>query len=281
MQALPKIPGYELLQCLGGGLLTRVFSARDRTTDTLCAVKVLRADWEDQPTAIKLLQREARVGLALRHPHLVRLLHVHVTRPPYFLVMELLPGESLKHRLQREYRLELPTALWIARQTAEALAALHRAGFVHGDLKPDNIRLVEDGKAILIDLGFAHRPGENASLVKQGYVFGTVDYLAPELCAFRPDADQSSDLFSFGVTLFEMLSGELPYPPGTIEEKMRSRRTEAPADIQRFAGSLPFPLPVLINRLLAREPTDRPGAPAVVQQLIAMEIATLRRRRTA
>ena len=73
---------------------------------------------------------------------------------------------------------------------------MHRAGFIHGDVKPDNIRLVDDGKAILIDLGFAHRPGENASFLKRGYVLGTVDYLAPELCEFSPDADQGSDLFS-------------------------------------------------------------------------------------
>ena len=124
--------------------------------------------------------------------------------------MELLPGESLRARLRRDYQLDLPTTLWIARQTAEALAALHRAGFAHGDIKPDNIRLVNDGTAKLIDLGFAHRPGENASLLKEGLLMGTANYLAPELCAFDPAADESSDLFSFGATLFEMLSGRLP-----------------------------------------------------------------------
>src|SRR5215468_7278873 len=98
MQALPRIPGYELLTHLGGGPLTAVFAARERNTDAACAVKVLRPEWEDQPTGVKLLQREARAGLAVQHPHLVRLLHTHVLRPPYFLVMELLPGESLRGR---------------------------------------------------------------------------------------------------------------------------------------------------------------------------------------
>ena len=91
MQPLPTIPGYELLTRLGGGVLTSVYAARDRSDDTACAVKVIREDWEDQPTAIKLLQREARACLAVRHAHLVRLLKAHVTRPPYFLVMEQLP----------------------------------------------------------------------------------------------------------------------------------------------------------------------------------------------
>jgi len=281
MRALPRIPGYELLKCLGGGQLTTVFTARDCAADTACAVKLLRVEWEDQPTAIKLLQREARAGLTVRHPHLVRVVYAHVTRPPYFLVMELLSGESLKRRLQRDYRLDLPTALWAARQTAEALAALHRAGFVHGDFKPDNIRLVGDGTAVLIDLGFAHRPGENNSFFQQGYILGTVDYLAPELCEPSPEAGLSSDLFSFGVTLFEMLSGQLPYRRGSVEETLRSRCSEPPADIRATTGPLPLPLVDLVERLLARQPADRPRAAVVVQQLIALEIAAMRRRRSA
>jgi serine/threonine protein kinase len=281
MQDVPKIPGYELLQPLGRGALTNVFSARDCATDAMCAVKVLREDWKDQPTAIKLFQREARAGLAVRHPHLVRLLYAHVTRPPYFLVMELLPGEALRRRLRRDYRLDVATALWIARQTAEALAALHRAGFVHGDVKPDNIRLVDDGTAKLIDLGFAHRPGENAALLEQGYVLGTVDYLAPELCAFDPTADESSDLFSLGVTLFEMLAGRLPYPPGTTRQTLRRHRCDPPADIRRHANLLPPVLVTLLERLMAHRPADRPKAGVVVQQLVTLEIAALRRRRSA
>lgn len=277
MQKLPRIPGYELLQCLGGGPLTCVFSARDCASDAACAVKVLRPDWEDQATAIKLLQREARAGLSVRHPHLVRLQDAHVTRPPYFLVMDLLPGESLRLRLRREYCLEPATALWIARQTAEALAALHRAGFVHGDVKPENIRLVDDGTAILIDLGFAHRPGENDVLLQEGYVLGTVNYLAPELCGPRPQDDQRSDVFSFGVTLYEMLTGRLPYPSGTIEQTLRRHSCDPPADLRRHAPPLPPALVTLVERLLALQPADRPRAALVVQQLIGLEIAALRR----
>jgi serine/threonine protein kinase len=280
MQPAPKVPGYELFQLLGGGPLTCVYSGREHGSDRPCAVKVLREELQDDATAVKLLQREARTGLAVKHPHLVPLLHTHVTRPPYFLVMELLPGESLRRRLRRSYRLDLASTLWIARQTAEALAALHRAGFVHGDIKPDNIRLAE-GAAVLIDLGFAHRPGENTSLVEQGYVLGTANYLAPELCAFRPETDCSGDLFSLGVTLFEMLSGGLPYPPGPLEQTLRRHRCDPPADIRARVPSLPRPLVALIERLLARRPADRPRSGQVVQQLIGLEIAALRNRRAA
>jgi serine/threonine protein kinase len=281
MQLPPTVPGYELIERLGGGPLTWVYSARDCATDELCAVKLLRPDWEDLPTAVKLLQREARTGLSVRHPHLVQFLFAHVTRPPYFLVMELLGGESLRRRLRRDNRLDVPTALPIARQCAEALAVLHKAGFLHGDIKSDNIRLVEEGHAILIDLGFAHRPGENAHLLKRGYVLGTVDYLAPELCAFDEETETCSDLFSFGVTLFEILTGQLPYPHGSIEQTLRRHSSDPPADIRSLALALPAGLVTLIDRLLARRPQDRPRAATVVQQLFALEIAVTSRRLSA
>jgi serine/threonine protein kinase len=277
MRPLPVIPGYELLDCLGGGPLTAVYAARERASDAPCAVKVLRGG-EDPPTAVKLLQREARAGLAVRHPHLVRILDAHVTRPPYYLVMDLLPGESLRRRLQRDYRLDINDALWVARQTAEALAALHRAGFIHGDVKPDNLRLVDPGSATLIDLGFAHRPGENAAFLRAGYVLGTANFLAPELCDVEPTEDYRCDVFSLGVTLFELLTGRLPYPPGSLSQTFRRHRCDPPADIRRHAPDLPPQLATLVQRLLSHKPEDRPRTAAVVQHLVSLEIATLRRR---
>jgi serine/threonine protein kinase len=278
MQPLPTIPGYELLAPLGGGPITCVYAARDGASDEPCAVKVLRAEWENDTTAIKLLQREARAGLGVRHPHLVRIEHAHVLTPPYFLVMDLLKGESLRRRLRRDYRLDVPTTVWMGRQTAEALAAFHRAGFVHGDVKPDNVRLVEDGTAVLIDLGFAHRPGENDAMLREGYILGTADYLAPELCRPEPHGDEASDLFSLGVTLFETLTGRLPYPPGTLGQTFRRHGCDPPADVRRCGAYVPRELAQLVTRLLARRPEERPKAGAVVRQLIALEIAALRRR---
>jgi serine/threonine protein kinase len=281
MKAIPTIPGYELLARLGGGLLTSVFAGRHLASDTPCAIKVIREDWEDRATAIKLLQREARAYLAVQHPRLVRLREAHVTKAPHYLVMELLPGESLRRRLRRDYRLEVPTALWVARQTAEALVALHQAGFIHGDVKPDNIRLLDDGNAILLDLGFAHRRGENAAIHRRGYVLGTVDYLAPELCTDEPKDDVNSDLFSLGVTLFEMLTGQLPYPPGSIEETMQRHEVGRPDDIGRHLPDLPSELVHLLGRLLSRRPADRPRASALVPQLVALEIAALQKHKAA
>jgi eukaryotic-like serine/threonine-protein kinase len=277
----PKIPGYLLLQRLGGGPITSVYEARDEDTGAACAVKVLLDDVEDRPTAIKLLQREARAGLALRHPHLVRLTEAHVLSEPYFLVMDLLPGESLRTRIRREYRLPVADALWITRQTAEALAAMHTAGFLHGDVKPDNVRLLTSGGVVLTDLGFAHRPGENASFLRDGYLLGTVNYLAPEQCDEWPVEEFATDLFSLGVSLFEMLTGTLPYPAGNLRQTIRRLRTEAPLDVRDVRADLPPELALLVGQLLEREPEDRPKASTVVHRLVRLEISTLARRRAS
>jgi serine/threonine protein kinase len=140
---------------------------------------------------------------------------------------------------------------------------------------------VDDGTAKLIDLGFAHRPGENAAFIKKGYVLGTVNYLAPELCDFDTIAQSSSDIFSFGVSLFEMLSGELPYPAGSMKQTLHRHQCDPPADIRRKVGALPPALTKLLDRLLSHRPEDRPRADRAIQHLVAMEIATLRHRRAA
>jgi serine/threonine protein kinase len=281
LKAVPKVPGYELFACLGGGMLTSVYAARNLQTDSPCAVKLLRPDWADQPVAVKLLQREARACLAVRHEHLVEILEAHVTRAPYYLVMEMLPGEALRRRLRREYQIDAATALWITRQVADALAALHRKGFIHGDVKPDNIRILDEGRAMLLDLGFAHRPGENAVLLENGYILGTANYLAPELCGSEPKDDQRSDVFSLGITLFEMLSGRLPYPNGSEHETLRRHQSEMPADLNEFLPGASRELAELLDRMLAMEPTDRPNALEVVHELIGLEIATMGRKRAA
>jgi serine/threonine protein kinase len=195
--------------------------------------------------------------------------------------MDMLTGESLRQQLRRDYAVDVPTAIWIARQTAEGLAALHQAGFIHGDIKPDNVRLVGEGHVILLDLGFAHRPGENSFLLQKGFVLGTVSYLPPELCGKTPADDYASDVFSLGLTLFEMLTGQLPYPPGTPEETMRRHETTAAQDIREVAPGLPSRLADLVNRLLRKPPTERPKIMQVVQMLISLEIAALRWRKAA
>ncbi|GIW82267.1 MAG: hypothetical protein KatS3mg105_4074 [Gemmatales bacterium] len=281
MNRLPYVPGYQIVRRLGGGPMTVVYQAFDSQTGENCAIKLMRDDWEDKALALKLLQREARVGLKVRHPNLVRILKASVTRPPCFLVMELLAGESLRRRLQRDFQLDLATALWIIRQITDALLALHRHGFVHADVKPENIRLLDNGSAKLIDLGFAHRPGENAAILDKGYILGTANYLAPECCLFDNQAGPNSDIFSLGITFFEMLAGRLPYRAGSIRQTLLRHAEEEPENLRQYRPDLPSTLCSLVQRMLSRDPQKRPRAGALIQQLIALEISSLHKRRSA
>lgn len=265
---LPRVTGYVLGHRLGGGASCDVYAAVEEAGGRPRAIKVLRDEAADDATTIHLFRREARVGLAVRHPRLVRFVRAETQLDrPYHLVMERLRGESLRAVLRRERWLKPVTAATMVRHVAEALTAIHTAGFVHGDVKPDNIHVVADQSAKLLDLGFARPPGEDASLLGDGFVLGTANYIAPELCD-RPAADTpAADVYSLGVTLFELLTGELPYPEDEVAETMLLHRDGRPESLWDWQGRWPIGMNVLLDGMLAREPELRPTAFAVAREL--------------
>ena len=216
-----RIRQWDLVEFAGSGSLARVFAPRpaDAAADRppTYAVKMLRSCWKDDPRAIRLLQREAVVGQGVSHPHLVPILAAYVLEPPRLLVMPWLEGASLAVRLVDGQQFGVPEALWIVRQTAEALDALHQAGWMHGDVAPGNVHVSRSGHVTLLDLNFARRRDETGSAVDRP-IMGTCAYLAPEYLtsALRPDI--GSDIYSLGAVLFELLSGRRPFAAETLAE---------------------------------------------------------------
>jgi serine/threonine protein kinase len=268
----PRVPGYVLGARLGGGPTSDVYSAVEEVGGRVWALKILRDEALHDDTNLHLFRREAKVGLSVRHPHLVRFARAETyLMHPYHLVMERLPGECLRASLKREEWFDGAVAIRYIRHVAEALAALHAAKYIHGDVKPDNVHLVDERTAKLIDLGFAHQCGEDEELLGKGYVLGTANYIAPELC-HDPAVDvPAADIFSLGVMFFELLTGKLPYPEGTVEETMLRHRDDKAESLQAWQGHWPADLPLLIDAMLQRNPGKRPSARAVVMHLTRMQ----------
>jgi eukaryotic-like serine/threonine-protein kinase len=273
---------WELVELAGLGSLAHIFRARpvDAPADRPAgyAVKMLRPCWEDDDQAIRLLQREALVGQNVSHPHLVPILAAHVLDRPRLLVMPWLEGMSLGARLAGGQEFDVPKTLWIVRQAAEALDALHAAGWMHGDVTPGNIQVSPSGHVTLLDLNFARRPDEIGSAADRP-IMGTCSYLAPEYLtsALRPDI--RSDIYSLGVVLFEAFSGRRPFVGETLSELATQHRQAVPPELSQLAPHVPGEAIRLVRRMMAKEPLRRPQTPReLVERLIALEIATFSER---
>ncbi len=181
------------------------------------------------------------------------MLEAHVSREPRLLVMPWLEGATLQSALAGGRRMDLAGVLWIARQVAEALAALDAAGWMHGDLKPSNIFLSPEGHVTLLDLGFARRRDETGPAAEH-CVMGTAQFLAPECASSTLRPDIRSDIYSLGVVLYEVLAGRPPLAGDSVDELARGHKQTAPASLERLAPSLPTAVARLVHRMLAKDP---------------------------
>jgi len=276
-QFVGRIGPWQLVRLIHESELTRVYVGRPaESPDDQPAnyvVKVLRKEWWRDPQAIEMQRRAAWLGRAVSHPHLVPVLTANVGQAPFYLVMPKLDGRSLAEVLAGRTVTPLPVTLWIARQVAEALAALHEAtGMIHADVKPSNILVSPEGHATLVDLGFAHTPSEQRHWSSRPVV-GTLSYIAPEAITSSLCAEPSSDLYSLGVTLYEMLTGRLPFDASAPDELVRMHRESKPTCVRQCVPQLPKPVASLVHRLLAKDCLRRPGSAAeVAAELMRLEI---------
>ncbi len=272
---------WQLGRLLGYGEWTNVYEARPLDCSTGWpadyALKVLKPQHRNDPRAAACVQREAYVAQVVTHPHLVSILSSHVDRPPFYLVMPRLNGVTLAAALDNGRVLPLPHALWIVRQTAEALLALHNHAWLHGDVKPDNIFITPQGHVTLLDLGFAQRV-QMARSASDAVMHTTPLYAAPEVFLTSAVLGSPSDVYSLGVTLYQVLTGRLPFPAASPVDIAAAHLQSPPPDPRQFRPQLPPRVARLVKRMLAKEPLRRPSTAELIPWLKELEIDTFTER---
>lgn len=276
-KSVGRIGPWQLVRLLSEGSLTRTYVATPAESANAASpsyvLKMLRKEWWRDPQAIEMQRREAWVGRRLANPHVAPVLSAQVDQPPFYVVTPFLSGVTAADMLAAGRKPSLPLALWIVRQTAQALDALHRElDMIHADVKPANILVSPDGHATLLDFGCAQTAAEARSWANRPVV-GTLHYVAPEMITSACSIDPRCDVYSLGVTLYEMLTGELPFDATEPDRLVEMHRTAKPICIRERRSELPKPVASLVHRMLAKEPLRRPASAAeVVNELVRLEI---------
>ena len=275
---------YEVLSRIARGGMATVYLAVDRRLDREVALKVMHPHLAEGGTGAEFVarfRREARAAARLTHPGLVGVYDQGVDGQTSYLAMEYVEGSDLRRRLTAEGSLSVGEALRTVEAVLDALAAAHRVGLVHRDVKPENVLLGDDDRIKVADFGLARAVTE-VTATTTGTVLGTVAYLSPELVA-HGRSDARTDVYAVGILLYEMLTGRQPFTGATpIQVAYQHVNSEIPAPSERLAW-LPQEVDELVGALAAREPDDRPPDAAAALALLrrtreALDDATLARR---
>ena len=250
---------YELLSEIGRGGMGIVYKARDRRLGRIVALKRMPDNLKDHPRAVKLFLREARSAAALNHPNIVTVHDVDQEGGVYILTMELLKGAAFHNILKKRGRLSPADVSRLGIQIAQGLEYAHTRGIVHRDVKTANLFFTNDKVVKIMDFGLAKMLDELRRSATQ--ITGTPYYMAPEQAAGGGGVDHRVDLYAFGVTLFELLTGELPFTDGDI---LFQHKEAPPPDPREIQPSIPEPLAGLVLKLMSKAPADRGASAAEV-----------------
>src|ERR671920_1421559 len=244
---------YELWDLAGSGGMADVYLAHDEVLDRPVAIKLLKDHLAQNHEFVERFRHEARSAASLFHPHIVPVFAWGETQDETcYIVMEYLPGGTLKHRITSEGALPAHTAAAVALQIAEALQAAHEQGMIHRDIKPHNILITDSGHVQVADFGIA-RAAETTTISDHGDILGSAHYISPEQAMGEP-VGPASDLYSLGVVLYEMLTGRVPFEVESLSDLPSANAGGPPPHPRELNPKISEGTNALIMRLLATDP---------------------------
>jgi eukaryotic-like serine/threonine-protein kinase len=257
--ALKRLGKYEVKKLLGKGGMGAVYLAVDTQLKRTVALKVLPKDKAKNPILVKRFHAEAQTAAALRHDNIIMVFEADHADGYDYIAMEYVEGTDAARLLETRGLLPVRRATEIVRQVALALEHASQQGVVHRDIKPANLMIRRDGVVKLADMGLARIIDDtmDTSITRVGTTVGTVDYMSPEQARDSKAADVRSDIYSLGCTWYFLLTGEPPFPAGSLTNKLRAHAEKAPPDPRQINDKIPESVVAILNRMLAKQPKAR------------------------
>lgn len=244
---------YEIIARIGSGGMADVYKAQDHKLNRLVAVKVMKAEFREDTGFVQRFQKEAQAAAKLSHPNVVNVYDVGEDRGLYYIVMELVEGITLKNYIQKKGKLSVKEATSIAIQVSLGLEAAHNRGIIHRDVKPQNIMISTDGKVKLSDFGIAKAMNSNTITAN---VMGSVHYSSPEQVR-GGISDAKSDIYSLGITMYEMVTGRVPFDGDSTVSIAIKHLQEEMVSPSRYTPDLPYSLEQIILKCTQKNPERR------------------------
>ncbi len=264
---------YEVIEIVGSGASAITWRGHDRRLERQVAIKILRRDDEQDGAYIQRFEREARTSASISHGHVVNVYDVGQQDGWLYLVMQFVDGEDLKHLIARRGPLPLEEARGIARQILDGLSAIHRAGILHRDIKPQNVLVDRGGVVRVTDFGIA-QTATDSGLTMAGTAVGTAAYMAPEQARAEP-LSEATDIYAVGVVLYEMLTGVVPFDRPTPMATMLAHVQEPPRrPSDRVPGQgIPPRIDGIVLQAMAKQPGDRFRSAAAMARALDGDLA--------